>query len=63
MIGRRWGRSGGGCATFRVWAPKARSVHVIGEFNNRQRNDDGLLNPDGRGHWRGFIPGIRDRQR
>lgn len=50
-------------ATFRVWAPKARSVHVIGEFNDRQRNDDSLLNPDGRGHWRGFIPGVKDRQR
>ena len=26
-------------ATFRVWAPHARSVHVIGDFNDRQRND------------------------
>jgi 1,4-alpha-glucan branching enzyme len=50
-------------ATFRVWAPGARSVHVIGDFNGRQRNDASLLNPDGRGHWLGFIPGAQDRQR
>ena len=50
-------------ATFRVWAPHARSMHVIGDFNNRQRNDASLLTRDDHGHWRGFIPGVRDRQR
>ena len=50
-------------ATFRAWAPHARSVHVIGDFNNRQRNDASLLTRDDHGHWRGFIPGVRDRQR
>ena len=50
-------------ATFRAWAPHARSVHVIGDFNNRQRNDASLLTRDTHGHWRGFIPGARDRQR
>src|SRR5688572_22326481 len=44
-------------ATFRVWAPRAHSVHVIGDFNNRQRHDASLLNRDDHGHWRGFIPG------
>ncbi|MEO8493837.1 MAG: alpha amylase C-terminal domain-containing protein [Planctomycetota bacterium] len=52
-----------GGATFRVWAPNARAVHVIGEFNNRKRDDCSLLNPDGKGNWQGFIPGVRDRQR
>jgi 1,4-alpha-glucan branching enzyme len=52
-----------GGATFRVWAPGAHSVHVIGDFNGRQRNDAGLLNRDGQGHWLGFLPGVRDRQR
>jgi 1,4-alpha-glucan branching enzyme len=52
-----------GGATFRVWAPHARAVYVIGDFNNRERNDASLLNRDDRGHWRGFIPGVRDRQR
>jgi 1,4-alpha-glucan branching enzyme len=50
-------------ATFRVWAPHAHSVHVIGDFNDRQRNDASLLTRDAHGHWRGFIPGVRDRQR
>lgn len=50
-------------ATFRVWAPHARSVHVIGDFNNRERNDASLLNRDEHDHWLGYIPGARDRQR
>lgn len=50
-------------ATFRVWAPHARSVHVIGEFNNRERREASLLNRDAHGHWLGFIPGVRDRHR
>ena len=50
-------------ATFRVWAPNAHSVHVIGEFNGRQRTDASLLNRDDQGHWRGFIPGVRDQHR
>ncbi|MGZ8445123.1 MAG: 1,4-alpha-glucan branching protein, partial [Candidatus Binatia bacterium] len=50
-------------ATFRVWAPHAKSVHVIGDFNNRQRNVNSLLTRDHQGHWRGFIPGVEDRQR
>ncbi len=50
-------------ATFRVWAPHARTVHVLGDFNDRQRNDASLLTRDEQGHWRGFIPHARDRQR
>ncbi len=50
-------------ATFRCWAPHARSVHVVGDFNNRVRNDAALLTRDEQGHWRGFIPGVKDRQR
>ena len=52
-----------GGATFRVWAPNARSVHVIGDFNNRERNEASLLNRDDQGHWLGFIPGVADRHR
>ena len=51
-----------GGATFRVWAPKAKSVHVIGEFNTRKRNDASLLTRNSRGVWQGFIPGVKDRQ-
>ena len=50
-------------ATFRVWAPHARSVHVLGDFNNRQRTDASLLTRDDHGHWLGFIPGVQDRDR
>ena len=50
-------------ATFRVWAPHAHSVHVLGDFNNHRRTDAGLLTRDDLGHWRGFILGVRDRQR
>ena len=50
-------------ATFRVWAPNARAVHVLGDFNDRQRDDASLLTRDAHGHWRGFIPGVRDRHR
>jgi 1,4-alpha-glucan branching enzyme len=50
-------------ATFRVWAPNAHAVHVLGDFNHRQRSDASLLTADEHGHWRGFIRGVRDRQR
>ncbi len=50
-------------ATFRAWAPHAQAVYVIGEFNNRVRNDTSLLNRQPGGHWMGFIPGVRDRHR
>jgi 1,4-alpha-glucan branching enzyme len=50
-------------ATFRVWAPHARSVHVLGDFNNRQRTDASLLTRDDHGHWLGFMPGVQDRDR
>ena len=35
-----------GGATFRVWAPRARAVYVIGEFNGHERDDRSLLNRD-----------------
>jgi len=53
----------GGGATFRVWAPAAHAVYVIGDFNSRERSDASLLTRDANGHWRGFIPGVRDRDR
>ena len=39
------------------------SVHVVGDFNGRVRDDSSLLNRAGGGHWLGFIPGVRDRDR
>ncbi|AMV40842.1 alpha-amylase family glycosyl hydrolase [Planctomyces sp. SH-PL62] len=50
-------------ATFRVWAPHARKVYVLGDFNGRIKDDSSLLTKDAQGHWRGFIPGAKDRDR
>jgi 1,4-alpha-glucan branching enzyme len=50
-------------ATFRVWAPHAHSVHVVGDFNGRARDDASLLNQVGGGHWAGFVAGVKDRDR
>jgi 1,4-alpha-glucan branching enzyme len=52
-----------GGATFRVWAPRARAVHVIGDFNGWRQDAAGQLDPLGGGtggHWAGFVPGLRD---
>jgi len=54
----------GGGATFRVWAPRARKVHVTGDFNGEARNDASLLLKDAQtGHWTGFVPGAKDGDR
>ncbi len=50
-------------ATFRVWAPHAHTVHVMGDFNGWTRDDRSLLTRDDRGHWRGFLAAVRDRHR
>ncbi len=44
---------------FAVWAPNARAVSVIGNFNHWQ-NDHHKLNPrwDESGIWEGFFPGL-----
>jgi 1,4-alpha-glucan branching enzyme len=46
-------------ADFAVWAPNARRVSVIGEFND-WRGDAHPLVPrgDGSGLWQGFVPGV-----
>ena len=45
-----------GGAAFRVWAPRATAVHILGDFNEWIQNEDALLNQL-RGHWVGFVPG------
>src|SRR5260370_9491852 len=45
-------------AVFRVWAPNARLVSVIGSFNAWSPRTN-LLTPRGEsGIWEGFIPGV-----
>ena len=47
-------------ATFRVWAPGAERVFVIGDFNGWAASDPWLLQTRGNGHWAGFLPGVTD---
>ncbi len=46
-------------ATFRVWAPHAEKVYVLGDFNGKVPGDSSLLVKDEKGHWRGFFKGRR----
>lgn len=45
---------------FCVWAPNAKSVSVIGDFNFWDKNAHSLFaRSDGSGIWEGFIPGMK----
>jgi 1,4-alpha-glucan branching enzyme len=44
---------------FSVWAPNARSVAVLGDFNRWDKDSHGLkAREDGSGIWEGFVPGV-----
>ncbi len=43
---------------FAVWAPNARTVHVIGDFNGWNRSSHPLRPRESSGIWEGFIRGI-----
>jgi len=43
---------------FSVWAPNARSVHLIGSFNGWNREKNPLQSFDGSGIWAVFLPGV-----
>jgi 1,4-alpha-glucan branching enzyme len=43
---------------FAVWAPNARQVFVIGEFNGWNRSSHALRSRGQSGIWEGFIPGV-----
>jgi 1,4-alpha-glucan branching enzyme len=43
---------------FAVWAPNARDVYVIGDFNGWDRSSHRLKSRETSGIWEGFIPGI-----
>ena len=51
-------------ATFRVWAPNARAVHVARRLQRpRSATTRACSRATTHGHWRGFIPGVADRHR
>jgi 1,4-alpha-glucan branching enzyme len=43
---------------FAVWAPEARSVHVMGDFNGWSKGDHPLVPQGVSGIWTGFVPGV-----
>jgi 1,4-alpha-glucan branching enzyme len=44
---------------FAVWAPNARSVSIVGNFNEWKNDANSLTaRPDGSGLWEGFFPGF-----
>jgi 1,4-alpha-glucan branching enzyme len=54
---------GGVGARFAVWAPNARAVSVIGEWNGWSPGASALsVRWDGSGIWEGFVPGVRRGQ-
>ena len=44
--------------SFSVWAPNARKVSVIGNFNNWNSNSHPLESRGSSGIWEGFVPGV-----
>ncbi len=46
-----------GGTQFSVWAPNAKSVTVIGDFNGWRKHIN-WLSPAGTGIWSGFVPGV-----
>lgn len=51
------GQEGAYCA---VWAPNARQVSVVGDFNGWNRNEHPLRARGSSGIWEGFIPALRN---
>jgi 1,4-alpha-glucan branching enzyme len=50
-------------ASFAVWAPNARGVRVIGDFNHWDGRGHPMRSPGGAGVWELFVPGIGDGNR
>ena len=55
-ITEQYGQEG---AVFRVWAPHARAVSVVGDFNDWVPGSHPMQKVDGDSIWELFIPGIR----
>ena len=48
--------------SFAVWAPNAKEVHVIGDFNGWDKKRDALKVRGSSGIWEGFVPGVKQGQ-
>lgn len=44
---------------FRVWAPNAKSVSIVGNFNNWNRNVNTMKRINGSGIWEGFVRALK----
>jgi len=44
---------------FAVWAPSAKQVYVMGDFNDWRKTTHPLRPRDNSGIWEGFIPGVK----
>ncbi len=44
---------------FRVWAPAAKTVSVVGDFNQWDSQANPLKNTGNGGIWEGFVPGLK----
>lgn len=52
-------RRGASGVIFRVWAPHAKSVSIVGAFNKGKRDANPMEKQTGGGLWEGFVPGFK----
>ena len=52
-------REDGGGAVFRCWAPHAKMVSVVGDFNDWDRTADPMRRLNAQGVWECFVPEVR----
>ncbi len=50
-------------AYFAVWAPNAKLVQVIGDFNHWDKNGQAINLTPQSGVWHGFVPGVKEDAR
>lgn len=48
--------------TFTLWAPNAKEVFLVGDFNNWNKNSHPMINIDDSGIWNIFIPKNMDKE-
>src|SRR5258706_15453360 len=59
-LGAHLARPGSSGVYFSVWAPNAREVAVVGDFNQWRNDADRLrAREDGSGIWEGYLPGAK----